>query len=124
MDHEEAIVAGDFPHSLTDKSKYKAQIDDILSITIDKVYNNEEVIQKEIAGYKILQDILAAAVTASINDLHDNATSYDQLILKSCKGLKINGTTTYERLLDVCGYVASLTDSKSIALFEVINGKI
>lgn len=124
MENEEAILGGTFPHALTDKSKYKAQIQDILSITVDRVYNNEEVIQKEIAGYKILQDILAAAVEASINDLNNETNSYDQLILKSCKGLKINGTTDYERILDVCGYVASLTDSKSIALFEVINGKI
>ncbi|WP_438969073.1 dGTP triphosphohydrolase [Nonlabens sp.] len=124
MENEEAILAGTFPHALTDRSKYKSQIQDILSITIDRVYNNEEVIQKEIAGYKILQDILAAAVEASINDLNNVDNSYDQLILKSCKGLKINGTSDYERILDVCGYVASLTDSKSIALFEVINGKI
>jgi dGTPase len=124
MENEEAILGGTFPHALTDKSKYKAQIQDILSITVDRVYNNEEVIQKEIAGYKILQDILAAAVEASINDLNNETNSYDRLILKSCKGLKINGTTDYERILDVCGYVASLTDSKSIALFEVINGKI
>jgi dGTPase len=124
MENEEAILEGTFTHALTDKSKYKAQIQDILSITVDRVYNNEEVIQKEIAGYKILQDILAAAVEASINDLNNETNSYDRLILKSCKGLKINGTTDYERILDVCGYVASLTDSKSIALFEVINGKI
>ena len=124
MENEEAILNGTFPHALTDKSKYKAQIDDILAITIDKVYNNEEVIQKEVAGYKILQDILDAAVNASINSLNNTADSYDQLILKSCKGLRLSGTTDYERILDVCGYVASLTDSKSIALFNIINGKI
>jgi dGTPase len=124
MEHEEAILAGNFPHALTDKSKYKAQIEDILSITVDKVYNNEEVVQKEIAGYKILQDILNAVIRASINDFEKMTSSYDQLILKSCKGLRLSGNDKYERILDVCGYVASLTDSKSIALFEVINGKI
>jgi dGTPase len=124
MEHEEAILAGNFPHALTDKSKYKAQIEDILSITVDKVYTNEEVVQKEIAGYKILQDILNAVIKASINDFEEMTSSYDQLILKSCKGLRLSGTDKYERILDVCGYVASLTDSKSIALFEVINGKI
>ncbi|MEP6279526.1 MAG: dGTPase, partial [Nonlabens ulvanivorans] len=124
MENEEAILNGTFPHALTDKSTYKAQIDDILAITIDKVYNNEEVIQKEVAGYKILQDILDAAVNASINSLNNAEDSYDKLILKSCKGLRLSGTTDYERILDVCGYVASLTDSKSIALFNIINGKI
>ncbi len=124
MKHETEILNGNFKYSLTDKSKYKAQIDDILSLTVSKVYQNEEVIQKEIAGYKILQDILTAVVTASINELNDVATSYDQLILRSCKELKLNGTNSYERILDACGYVASLTDSKSIALFQVINGKI
>lgn len=123
MDNEKAIIAGTFTHALTDKSRYKAQIEDILKITVERVYNNQEVVQKEIAGYKILQDILAAALTASIQELNNNASSYDRLILKSCKGLRLSGTTVYDRILDVCGYVASLTDSKSIALFEVINGK-
>jgi dGTPase len=34
-----------------DKSKYKAQMDDIISISVNNIYQRE-VIEKEIVGYK------------------------------------------------------------------------
>ncbi|WP_438961537.1 dGTP triphosphohydrolase [Nonlabens sp.] len=124
MKNEEAILNGTFKHALTDKSVFKPQIDDILAITVDKVYRNDEVIQKEIAGYKILTDILHAVVTATINDLEGHKTAYDKLILNTCSGLKCDTESMYERMLNACGYVASLTDSRALQLFSVINGAI
>lgn len=124
MKNEEAILNGTFKHALTDKSVFKPQIDDILAITIDKVYRNEEVIQKEIAGYKILTDILHAVITATVNDLEGNKTAYDKLILNTCTGLQTHTESMYERMLNACGYVASLTDSRALQLFSVINGSI
>ncbi|WP_124979348.1 dGTP triphosphohydrolase [Nonlabens xiamenensis] len=124
MNHEEAILDGEMSKALTDLSTYKAQIDDILGITVERVYRHEEVIQKEIAGYKILRDILGAVCQACENKLEDRLTPYDKLILTSCKGLDIAEKDRYHSLLEACGYVASLTDSKSMALFGVINGKV
>ncbi|KEZ92696.1 dGTP triphosphohydrolase [Nonlabens ulvanivorans] len=124
MNNEETILNGTYKHALTDKSQFKPQIDDILAITIEKVYRNEEVIQKEIAGYKILTDILHAVITATVNDLEDNKSIYDKLILNTCSGLQKNTSSLYERILNACGYVASLTDSRALQLFSVINGSI
>ena len=41
-----------------DKSNYEAQITDIISLSVDKIYQSQEVVEKEIAGYKIISDIL------------------------------------------------------------------
>jgi dGTPase len=32
--------AGKFPYALMDKSKYKAQMDDIIKISVDKIYQS------------------------------------------------------------------------------------
>src|SRR5699024_10274487 len=65
--NEEAILKGDFNTALLDKSKYKAQIADIIRLSVDKVYNSREVINKEIAGYKMLETLLDDYTTALEN---------------------------------------------------------
>src|SRR5690606_35581084 len=58
LENEEAILAGIFHESLFDKSRYEAQIKDIIKISIERIYQSEEVINKEIAGYKMLSHLL------------------------------------------------------------------
>lgn len=124
MENETAILAGTFTKSLTDLSSYKVQIEDILKITVEKVYQHHDVINKELAGYTIISTILDAVIAAAVHDLNDCCTTYDKLVLKSCNGINLHADNLYERLLDVCGYVASLTDSQTIQLSNIINGKI
>src|SRR5690606_18973152 len=51
IENEEEILNGTFSEALLDKSQYKAQIADIIKISIEKVYQSTEVMEKEIAGY-------------------------------------------------------------------------
>jgi dGTPase len=68
----EAILK--FPFALTDKSKYKAQMDDIISISVNNIYQSREVIEKEIVGYQIIQ-------TSWINSLRLTTTSIMEMPL-------------------------------------------
>ena len=58
MENEQAILAGEFPFALMDKSQYKAQMNDIIQISIKNVYQSRDVIQKEVMGYKIINSLL------------------------------------------------------------------
>jgi len=82
LTHEEEILAGTFAHALLDKSKYKAQMDDIIAISVDKVYRSGEVLQKEIVGYKVITTLLSAFCTAAVNQFKGKTNAYDQLILR------------------------------------------
>ena len=124
MKHEEEILAGTLTNSLTDLSKFKPQIDDILALTVKNLYQHADVVQKEVAGYKILREILDAVITASVNELHGQEGSYDRLILQLLPDEVLISENLYDRLLAACGHVASLTDTKSVKLFEIINGRI
>src|SRR5690606_5559181 len=66
-ENETAILSGDFPHSLTDKSRFKAQLDDIIQICVKKIYQSQEVTEKEITGYRVLTVLLDAFTTAYNN---------------------------------------------------------
>src|SRR5690606_4988492 len=58
LENEDAILNGNFHYSLFDKSRYEAQIKDIIKLSIERIYQSEEVINKEIAGYKMLSHLL------------------------------------------------------------------
>lgn len=113
LENEEAILQGEFHTSLLDKSIYKAQIQDIISMSVDKIYRSGQVVEKEIAGYAILQNILDIYFTAVMNHLEGKATSYDTLMLKTLPQRYFSqDKTLYEMLLGIVCYIASLTDTK------------
>jgi dGTPase len=121
--HEESILKGTFKHALLDKSTYEAQINDIIKISVDKVYQSEEVIDKEIMGYKVINKLLETYIQAVNRVCNDEATNYDKLIIKTLpEQVVTNNEGVYNRLLNVCNYVASLSDSRAILEYKKIEG--
>ncbi|WP_338841423.1 deoxyguanosinetriphosphate triphosphohydrolase [Flavobacterium ginsenosidimutans] len=124
VENEEAILAGNFPYALTDKSKYKAQMNDIIKLSVEKIYQSREVIEKEIVGYQIIQTLLDKFITAFNNKFEGTASNYDKLILKMLpEKHHLDKTNLYERLLHICHYVSLLTDGNALELYEMIQGR-
>ncbi|WOD45269.1 deoxyguanosinetriphosphate triphosphohydrolase [Hwangdonia lutea] len=123
MAHEEAILSGDFNSGLLDKSKYDAQIKDIIKISIENIYQSTEVVDKEIAGYGVINTLLSTYTKAVNNTFHNTASNYDALILKGLqKTIKTNTSSLYQRLMGVCYHVSLLSDSKAILDYKKIKG--
>ena len=124
LENEEAILKGEFHQSLTDKSKYQAQMTDIINLSVQNIYKSREVIEKEIVGYEILQTLLHKFITAVNNQYDGTLSSYDKLILKMLpEKFRHEKESLYERLLHICHYVSLLTDGNALELFETINGR-
>lgn len=121
--NEEAILAGTFMSGLIEKSKYEAQIDDIIKISVSKIYQSQEVTEKEIAGYEILATLLHTYCEATKNFIEDRCSNYDKLILRA-EGAHFDykNEDLYSRLISICNYVASLTDSNALLKFQKIRG--
>ncbi|MBQ0768654.1 MAG: dNTP triphosphohydrolase [Bizionia sp.] len=123
MDNEAAILSGDFGSSLLDKSKYDAQINDIIKISVDNIYQSTEVVDKEIAGYEIIKTLLDTYINAVNNCYNNTASNYDKLIIKGFpKTIKMDQDSLYDRLLSVSHYVSLLSDSQAILSFKKIKG--
>ncbi|UZO82657.1 dNTP triphosphohydrolase [Aquimarina sp. ERC-38] len=121
--YEEEILSGTFATALLDKSEYQAQIEDILKTSIKEIYESPEVLEKEIAGYEILQTLLDCYCTAADNYTINECTNYDKLILKSEKDcFTYQSLDLYTRLISICKYVASLTDGNAVLKFQKIKG--
>ncbi|MFV0565053.1 MAG: dGTP triphosphohydrolase [Flavobacteriaceae bacterium] len=123
MDNETAILNGNFNCSLLEKSKYQAQINDIIKISIENIYQSQEVVDKEIAGYGLINTLLSTYTKAVNNSFNGTASNYDKLILKSLpKNLQTANASLYQRLSGVCYYVSLLSDSKAILEYKKIQG--
>jgi len=123
LTNEEAILNDSFTTGLLDKSQYEAQINDIIKISVKKVYQSEEVIDKEIIGFEVISTLLNVYTKAVINKTLEKASNYDLLILKSIPDLYFEEeSTTYVKLLSVCNYVSLLSDSQAILKYKKIKG--
>ena len=123
--NEDKILQGDFDRSLLEKCKYEAQINDIIKISISKIYRSKDVVEKEVAGYKIIADILDVFVTALNNYQEGSPTNYDQLLLNLLpKEFTINSDTIYTRIMAVCTYVSRMSDSYAIKIHQKVRGQV
>jgi len=123
IENEAAILSGEFPYSLLEKCKYEAQINDIIKISVEKIYKSREVIEKELMGYSIISKLLDVFLTASNNKFENTLSNYDKLILNLLpEHLQSPDKTLYVRVLSICGFVASLTDGFALQLYKKING--
>jgi dGTPase len=121
VENEEAILKGEFPYALTDKSKYKAQIDDIIKLSVKNIYQSREVIEKELSGYQIINNLLDKFITAYNNNYEGKATNYDKLLLKILpEKYHLEKETLYERLLHICHFISMLTDGKAVLYNQIV----
>lgn len=112
LDNEQAILKGKFATPLLEESIFKEQIQQILQISVKQIYQNEQVIQREIQGYAILQNLLKIYFTSVMNSYQKTLTSYDKLILKTLpEPYKQTQETIYQQVMNVVCYLASLTDT-------------
>lgn len=122
IENEELILQGKFPYALTDKSKYKAQIDDIIKISVKNIYQSREVIEKELSGYQIINNLLDKFITAYNNNHEGKATNYDKLLLKILpEKYFLEKEKLYDRLLLMCHFVSMLTDGNALLYSKIIS---
>ncbi|WP_456423289.1 deoxyguanosinetriphosphate triphosphohydrolase [Lutibacter sp.] len=123
LKNEAAILKGEYAHSLLEKCNYEAQINDIIKLSVEKIYKSREVVEKELTGYTIITRLLEVFIEATNNDHKGSLTNYDKLILSLLpENVQKPKETQYLRLLSMCGYVASLTDGFALQLYKKLTG--
>ncbi len=123
LENETAILEGTYGISLLDKCKYEAQINDIIQISVSKIYNSVNVVEKEVAGYKIIAYLLHVFTNAVNNTFEGKASNYDKLIVKLLpENYRKIHDHLYDRILMICTYVAGMSDGYAISLHKKITG--
>lgn len=124
LENEESILKGEFTVPLLNRSKFKPQIDDIINISVQKIYRSQEVREKEIAGYAILTTLLHAFTTALENFHNDKTREYDLLLLRTMNFPMERTDSVYTYLMEACNFISRLTDGNAAQIFQKINGNL
>ena len=92
---------------------------------MEKIYQSEEVISKEIAGYRMLSYLLDVYTKALLPEGDAENSNFTKLVLKSVPGLQhLQGSeSVYGKLIGICSFTASLTDGMTVASFKKYKGQ-
>lgn len=122
IDNEERILNGEFEGSLI--SNIGGRIGEAYKMceskSYKKIYVNKDVLDIELAGYKIISTLIDLFITASMNP----ETAYSRLLLgRVSSQYDVMATDPYERILSVLDFISGMTDVYALDLFRKINGE-
>lgn len=120
-EEQTAILSGTFNQSLTDTlptdllNAWKK----IEKISVEKIYNYQSVIQKEVSGYKVMAGLLEEFVPALVNN---DSHYYKKLVMLIPKQFHTEKEDLYSRVQSVLDFVSGMTDLYAVELYGKIKG--
>ena len=114
-----AEVNDHLPEGIVDSD----QIEDIINLSVKNIYQSKEVIEKEISGYNIINKLLDTFIISLNNYEEGSESSYDKLILHLLPNhINLKGYNLYDRLIGVCHFISSMSDSQAVTMYKKITG--
>ena len=121
LENEESLLKGTFQSTLIKQVNPKAkEAYDLCSETaFKKIYKAKEVLDIELAGYRIFGYLIDSLTEAVMNQ--DRA--YSKLLLKRIpEQYNTNAPSTYEKIQCVLDYISGMTDVYALDLYRKITG--
>ena len=120
-EHEAAILDGTFDSSLIKHLPEQTAVayENCSKTAFKKIYRSSEVLDVELAGYKIILTLLDNLVTAVLSP--EKAYS-QQLLMRIPEQFETNSETTYGKIMAVLDYISGMTDIYALDLYRKITG--
>ena len=121
IEHLHEIMAGTFNTSLTDllAGTHHNALRKIDEISKARIYNYRTVVEKEIAGYKVMSGLLEEFVPAVM----EGSTHYYEKLKKLIPSqFTPENDTPYSKIQSVLDFVSGMTDLYAVELFRKIKG--
>ncbi|MEM6359105.1 MAG: deoxyguanosinetriphosphate triphosphohydrolase [Bacteroidota bacterium] len=128
LDNESALMNGKFDTAFTDLIPSSGVLNQIVRLSIDKIYRSTGVLETEIAGFEVLPGLLDIFTNAVIKKyVEDDANSRDKSALRLMPSevlteLDQMDKKPYHLLMNTVDFVSGLTDRHAISLFRKIKG--
>lgn len=128
--YEESMRKGTFDKALTDIIPSAAALQEITKISIQKIYRSKVVLEKEAAGFQVLEGLLSVFSKALYHQFYDPTrfSGQDKSILRLLPedfplhkgwGEEVNPYPLLRALID---YVSGMTDKYALNLYRRVKG--
>lgn len=121
IDFEQDILDGKFEGSLIKHlsdplgTAYK----DCAKLSVSKIYHSKDVLDVELAGFRIISTLLELNVDAVLNPDKE----YSKLLIgRVSSQYDINAADPYKRIMAVLDYISGMTDVFALDIYRKING--
>ncbi|MBO4593642.1 MAG: dNTP triphosphohydrolase [Bacteroidaceae bacterium] len=120
-DNEQQILRGEFEGSLIRHitPRMRDAFAHCAEFAAEHIYSSREVLDVELAGYKIINTLLELFTDAVV---HPDQAYSKRLIERVSSQYQINAPTLHGRLIAVLDYITGMTDVYALDLYRKING--
>ena len=122
VENEEAILDGTFTGSLLHHAcpLVREAYDKCVHVAKSRIYRSRDVVDTELAGYKILYTLIQLFTDAVMSPHH----AYSRLLLDRVSSqYEVDNPDTYVRIMAVLDYISGMTDVFALDLYRKINGE-
>ncbi len=121
LNHEEEILRGEFQTALIKhvSPDVREAYERCAQISFKRIYRSKDVLDVELAGYRIITFLLEALLDATENRNHE----YSKILLcRIPEQYEIGASSVYQRTLAVLDFVSGMTDVYALDLYRKITG--
>lgn len=122
VEHQPAILKGEFDRTLIEgiDPSYRAAMQEIEEVSVQRIYNASSVVQIEVAGYKVMAGLLEEFIPAYLNP---EKSTYDKKLLALMPAqFYTEKKDIYACIRAVLDFVSGMTDLYAVELFRKIKG--
>jgi dGTPase len=123
--NETDILSGSFDKPLTTLIKSAQAMGNIQSLSIERIYRAQIVLEKEVAGFEVIDGLLNALVTAVFGFTNGKSSNHDKTLMRSLPDevtLYLEADDLYQNLRVILDYVSGMTDSHALTMYRKLKG--
>lgn len=121
LENEASILNGTFEKSLIKKIEEKPRLayEACSQVAKQKIYKSQEVLDVELAGYRIIYTLLEYFINAALSP---NKSYSQQLLNRIPEQYDVENETTYGKVQAILDYISGMTDIYALDLYRKITG--
>jgi dGTPase len=124
LDEEENMLSGKLEDDLISITPKEKSLNEIMDVSVNKIYRARNVVEREVAGYEVLGGLLDTFIHAYNEYLDGNLSKRNLAIINLLpkRFITERDDDLYNRLLIILDFISGMTDSFAVSLFRKIKG--
>ncbi len=125
-ENEEQMLIGLFDSALTSLIPSSKELEEIIKLSIEKIYQSKQVLEREAGGHEVIDHLMESFIVAAYNSKFEKANpkhiSTLRLLPEEFAVQLKNPLSVYETLQIIIDFISGLTDSHAVRLYQAIKG--